>query len=472
MQAPFGVGDRIGGKYRVESVLGEGGMGVVLAARHEALDLRVAVKLLRDGGDDERANARFLREARLAARLRSAHAVRVHDFGVERETPYIVMELLDGEPLKSALARGPMATETLVLHLLDVCIALAEGHALGIVHRDVKPSNVFLERRPDGTTRARLVDFGIAKPHLPESTTLTENDASLGTPQYMAPEQIRDARRVDARADLWSLGVILYEALSGALPFEGYTPAGYLASVLSDAAVPLTTRAPSVDPSLAAIAARLLEKDPAKRPASAADVAHALGPFGGPEGPARALEAARVSDETLSRKDERAQPRPEPPAPARDQETATGTRVDWATHPASGALPRASARPRTRVLPLAAAALVVMGLGYALTTGLRGNGAITHASVAAGAPPSVEASAASPPTAAPPPSTAVAPPPAPEPTPSGAPTPSAAPPASAAARIGERPAATAAPTAAVTSAKARPRPAPASVDITDWGARK
>jgi serine/threonine-protein kinase len=454
MQTPFAIGERIGGKYRVESVIGEGGMGIVLAARHEALDLRVAVKLLREVGDD-RAGARFLREARLAARLRSAYAVRVHDFGVERETPYIVMELLSGAPLRTALAGGRLPASEAVDHVIDVCIALAEGHELGIVHRDVKPSNVFLERRADGSIRARLVDFGIAKPHTLEST-LTENDTSLGTPQYMAPEQMRDARRVDARADLWSLGVVLYESLSGALPFEGYTPAGYLASVLADEPAPLASRVPDIAPALAAVVARCLEKDPSKRLASATELAALLAPFGGPDARARAGETARVAAETRARKDDR----DASPAPlvAKDSETVTATRGEWATHPASDAVVAAAPRKRSIVVPLAIGAVLIVGAAVAFVS-------------RAPSAPVVDGRA-------PEPSSPVAVPSAPSPVAS----PSASSPAAAVAvpSVSSSPplapsVAPARPTPATPPTADKPRPkAPAAlgVEITEWGNRK
>lgn len=441
MQSPFQIGERIGGKYRIDSVIGEGGMGIVFGATHLGLGANVAVKVLRGGMGDERTTARFLREARLVARLRSAHAVRVHDIGIEQGLPYIVMERLEGVTLRAALRAGAMPTSTVVDHVIDVCIALAEGHALGIVHRDVKPSNVFLERRAGGETRARLVDFGIARPHVGEAT-LTDNDTAIGTPQYMAPEQIRDARRVDGRADIWSLGVVLYEALSGALPFEAYAATGYLACVLSDPVTPLARRLPSVPGPLSAIVSRCLEKNPANRVATAAALANLLAPFGGPEAGARASEASRVAAEAAGRGDE-SKTAPPPAAEARIREPTTGSERHWSSE--SSQDPPPSPRSLSTGWWVGGGALGILSLAYAFVhlgdvpTAPRSAASADPSAVRSETPPAVSSA--------------------------------------------ELPAATP-PTTPSTSASARPPPrqaapspaksgrASSEIEITDWGSRK
>ncbi|MGZ3423349.1 MAG: serine/threonine-protein kinase, partial [Polyangiales bacterium] len=208
------TGDLLAGKYRVERVLGRGGMGVVVAAVQQPVGRRVAVKVLLRKDDDARAVARFTREARAAAELGSAHVVHLFDFGtLDSGAPYLAMELLDGVDLRSALERdGPLAIETAAQIALDVCEALARAHARGIVHRDIKPANLFLVR-DHGRASIKVLDFGVAKTNElgDEGAALTQSDALLGTPRYMAPEQILSASDADARSDVWSLGATLYE---------------------------------------------------------------------------------------------------------------------------------------------------------------------------------------------------------------------------------------------------------------------
>jgi serine/threonine-protein kinase len=266
-------GERIAGKYRVESVLGEGGMGVVLAARHEALGQEVAIKFLRpDAVQIDDAGARFLREARTAAALRSEHVVRVVDVGVdEAGLPYMVMERLVGADLAASLsARGPIPAHEAVEYVLQACEAMAEAHALGVVHRDLKPANLFLTRRPNGAPLVKILDFGISK--VDESGVdgagagqLTRTGAIMGSPLYMSPEQVRNSRKVDARSDIWSLGVILHELVAGRHPFEGETTSGIVARIAADPPIPLRQHRPDAPPELEAVVLRCLEKDLARR---------------------------------------------------------------------------------------------------------------------------------------------------------------------------------------------------------------
>jgi serine/threonine protein kinase len=219
-------GDVLLGKYRVERVLGRGGMGVVVAARHLHLGELHAIKLL--GADAERvpdAVARFLREARAAARLRSEHVARVHDVGhLDTGMPYMVMEHLTGLDLQEHLRmRKRLPLDEAIALLLQACDAVAEAHAIGIVHRDLKPSNLFLTRRRDGTPCLKVLDFGLAKEISVEGAELTKSGTTLGSPLYMSPEQIARTKGVDARTDIWSLGVVLHKLVTGQLPFQGDT---------------------------------------------------------------------------------------------------------------------------------------------------------------------------------------------------------------------------------------------------------
>jgi len=283
-----GVGEVIEGKYRVEEVVGRGGMGVVLAARHLTLGQRVAIKVL-SAADAARAEAtaRFLREGRAAAGLTSDHVVRIHDVGtLPSGAPFMVMELLRGKDLSAHLsAVGPLPIPEAVDFVLQTCDAIAEAHALGIVHRDLKPSNLFLTHRSDGAPLIKVLDFGISKTR-PDAddpsfqATLTSTRSVIGSPAYMAPEQIRDARHVDARVDVWSLGLILYELLSGEQAFVADTLPAVCAAIAADDPTPLRQIRPEVPPALEAVIQRCLEKDPARRFQSVCDLGDALAPFG------------------------------------------------------------------------------------------------------------------------------------------------------------------------------------------------
>jgi serine/threonine-protein kinase len=289
MSLPTGIGELIAGKYRVERLLGAGGMGLVFAATHEALHERRAIKLLQPkGGDRAELCERFLREAQTAARLRSEHVARVHDVGtLDGGVPYMVMEYVEGTDLSTFLRRrGPLPVDEAVLYALQACEALAEAHRLGIVHRDIKPANLFVTRSTDGSPSIKVLDFGIAK----TASRLTDVGVVLGTPRYMPPEQLRATRDVDARADLWALGIVLYEMLAGRTPFQGTTSELYEAIFERDPAPPSAHRAGLPD-GLDAVVLRCLEKHRERRYPHVAALAEALAPFAGE--PARAL-AARV----------------------------------------------------------------------------------------------------------------------------------------------------------------------------------
>jgi hypothetical protein len=287
-------GTLIDGKYRVERVLGMGGMGLVVAAVHVALDRRVALKFLRaSAGDtgDAASIERMLREARAVARLRSEHVARVidvvsraaHPSRAATTPPYIVMEYLQGEDLAARLrASGRLSVGDASAFVLQACEAIAEAHAGGIVHRDLKPANLFLTTRVDGQPLVKVLDFGISKLTGPASApalSLTRTADLIGTPLYMAPEQLRHARSVDPRTDQWSLGVILFELLTGVLPFPATSLMDLCARVLESDPPPVRSVRADVPAPLAEAIARCLRRDPAERFASVADLAAALEPF-------------------------------------------------------------------------------------------------------------------------------------------------------------------------------------------------
>jgi eukaryotic-like serine/threonine-protein kinase len=284
------LGEIIAQKYRVESLVGRGGMGVVVCARHVQLGQAVAIKLLTLPPDEDRrdeAIARFLHEAQAAARLRNDHVVRIYDVGqLDSGLPFMVMELLSGSDLGSMLdERGPLPEAEAVDYVLQACAGVAEAHQLGIVHRDLKPSNLFVTRRSDGLPLLKVLDFGISKqlsdPSSGEAVpTFTNTRTLMGSPNYMSPEQIRDARRVDARADIWALGIILQELITDAPVFRGESFPGVCAAIVADPPMPVRTMRPDVSERLEAIINRCLEKDVLRRYQSIAELAADLSPLG------------------------------------------------------------------------------------------------------------------------------------------------------------------------------------------------
>jgi eukaryotic-like serine/threonine-protein kinase len=279
------LGDVIAGKYRIECVLGSGGMAVVLAATQLDLDRLVAIKLMRaELAEHAGAVQRMLLEAKLTARFRSEHICKVLDVGTLPEgAPYVVMEYLDGSDFCTLLAQGRVfGVEEAVDFMLEACEAIAEAHAANIVHRDLKPENLFVANTLDGTPSIKVLDFGISKQLglRPTGRSLTNPNAVLGSPNYMAPEQMQSARPVDARADIWALGVILYEVLAGRPAFGGESLPEVCLAVVNTEPWPVCELRPEVPEGLGDTIARCLAKAPEDRFTHVLDLAIALAPFG------------------------------------------------------------------------------------------------------------------------------------------------------------------------------------------------
>ncbi|WP_437963076.1 serine/threonine-protein kinase [Sorangium sp. So ce260] len=279
-------GELIAAKYRVERVVAIGGMGVVLAARNEDLDQKVAIKILRqDALTNQEAVARFLREARTAARLQGEHVARVFDVGTtESGVPFMVMEFLSGLDLQQVIeTHGPLPIQDAVDYVLQALEAVAEAHAAGVVHRDIKPSNLFLAEHADGTRHIKVLDFGISKGQgldSPAEPGLTSTKQVMGSPGYMSPEQMMAPRTVDGRADVWSFGVLLYTLVTGEQPFQGETVAAVMANILHQPVPRLRDKRSDAPAMLERIVARCLERDVSARYANVGKLAQALEPLG------------------------------------------------------------------------------------------------------------------------------------------------------------------------------------------------
>lgn len=316
-------------RFVIEGVLGSGAMATVVAAQHIGLRCRVALKLLRPelcGSGD--LVTRFLREARAAARLKSEHVVNIMDVGtLSAGVPYIVMELLEGTDMAALLEqRGRLSVDEVVEYALQILEALSEAHRAGIVHRDLKPANLFLVERDGEPPVVKVFDFGISKHFSRAGSTqmeeLTRPATILGSPLYMSPEQLRDARSVDARTDLWAVGVILYEMLTGQTPFDAESVPAVIAAITSDEPAPVRHVRPEIPDVLAGVIARCLTKDRAERFADVEELARALSPLA--TTPDRKVWIARITRTRSS-------------APPPNREIAEPARVPPAA-PASGSL--------------------------------------------------------------------------------------------------------------------------------------
>lgn len=278
------VGQILLGKYRIESVLGQGGMGIVVAARHMELGKRVAIKiLLPQAMEYPGACERFVREARAAARVEGEHIAQVHDTGrLEDGTPYILMEYLEGQDLKRVVReRGALPAEEAARYVLQACDAVAEAHKHGIVHRDLKPGNMMLVRRASGQPSVKVLDFGISKNVDPAARIhdLTQSGVIMCSPSYMAPEQVLHPKEVDPRSDIWALGVVLYELVTGKLPFHADTGLELLGQILQRQPTRPTNLVPSLSDDVERVILRCIEKDREKRFQTVAELMDALRPF-------------------------------------------------------------------------------------------------------------------------------------------------------------------------------------------------
>lgn len=287
LESALSEGSLIAGRYRLEHPLGEGGMGTVWAATHTVTRRSVAMKFLKDSMRHRKdLRERFLREAAAASALRHPNVVEIIDvFDFAEGSPVMVMELLRGETLGAKLLRDErLSMEETAALLLPVVSAVGEAHALGIVHRDLKPDNLFL-LEGSGEPRVKVLDFGIAKlsaeRYLQEgpSPLLTESGSMLGTPCYMAPEQASGESPVDHRADIWSLGVILYECLSGVRPIEGENLPQVVARLMSAGIMPLERIAPELPAEVTGLVKQMLTRDVGRRPASLVEVSRTLSRF-------------------------------------------------------------------------------------------------------------------------------------------------------------------------------------------------
>jgi serine/threonine-protein kinase len=283
-------------KYIVQEILGEGGLGIVVRAHHQQLDLPVAIKFLKPkAAVDRDLVERFLREGQLAAKIRSVHSVGVHDVGTLEGIPYMVLEYLEGRDLGTVLLEeGHLPVQQSVDYVLEACDALAEAHALGIVHRDLKPENLFVAEMAAGLTAVKILDFGISKltPQKghgrraggtgPAHRVITRRGERIGTPAYMSPEQLMSPRDVDARSDLWSMGVVLHELLAGRCPFFGKTTGELVQAILMKPPVLLRAHCPAAPIELEAVIAKCLTKDRGGRYRNVAEFAQDIAPLGDP----------------------------------------------------------------------------------------------------------------------------------------------------------------------------------------------
>jgi serine/threonine protein kinase len=286
---PFEPGDVIASKYRVQQLIGTGGVGFVVAATHVGLDDSVALKFLKpEFATNEEAVTRFTIEARASFKIKNEHVARVLDVDTLPDgTPFMVMELLEGSDLRSILETHRYLPIPLAVDFaLQSCEALAAAHALHIVHRDIKPENLFVTLYGEGD-HIKVLDFGISKVALTQAPLPTRKTRAtaltmmaVGTPPYMSPEQVRASTDLDARADIWSLGCVLYELLTGNAPFERMSLMQACAAVLEEEPLPLREGCPEASAELEAAVMRCLRKEPAERYGNIAELAHALAPFG------------------------------------------------------------------------------------------------------------------------------------------------------------------------------------------------
>jgi serine/threonine-protein kinase len=285
------AGELIQSRYRLQRLLGSGASGSVWAARNELIDRDVALKIMRpDVAEDAVALQRFFNEAKASGRVRSPSIVEILDLGqAEDGSPFLVFELLEGEGLDEKLRReGTVAPEMLMEMLVGVARALELAHAQGIIHRDLKPANIFVTRGHNGQPIAKILDFGISKMFdTGHNFTLTRTGTVVGSPAYMSPEQAAGKEDIDGRADVWSLGVVMYEALTGTLPHQAANYNQLMVRILTQDCDSVATRKPDLPPSVAAIVDACLKRERDARTSNAGTLASQM------EGALREMRAVR-----------------------------------------------------------------------------------------------------------------------------------------------------------------------------------
>jgi len=279
-------GDIVGGKYVLESLIGQGGMGAVFKAKHRGTGGVRAIKIMLADTSNPEALQRFKNEARAAAEIQNEHVVRVDDVDEEMGYAFMVLEYLEGEDLAQLVEReGRLPPHVAVNYTIQALQGIVQAHAMGIVHRDLKPSNLYLARRKDGSTTVKVLDFGISKASNASSalaqspSALTSTKAMLGSPLYMSPEQLRSSKSVDQRADIWAIGIILYELLTRNVPFMGDNLGELFAAILETDPPRIIPLAPEVPPDLEAIVHRCLQRNRDHRFQTAQELTQALAPF-------------------------------------------------------------------------------------------------------------------------------------------------------------------------------------------------
>jgi eukaryotic-like serine/threonine-protein kinase len=366
------AGQTIAGKYRIEGECGRGGLAVVLTAWHAELDRRVAIKLLLpEWSSDKHIVERFLREGRAATSIQSEHCVRIFDVGaLESGAPFLVLEYLEGQNLDDVvLTKGPLPVPTAIDWLLQAAEAIAEGHAHGIVHRDLKPANLFLTQRPDGTPSIKVIDFGLSKITVAgprgDVARLTQPTDVMGSPSYMAPEQLRASCDADPRTDQWALGAVLYELITALSPFRGSSMPEICAAVLMQPPAALSSLRDGVPPAVECAIMRCLEKDPGARFGNVAELAAALAPYGSASSRASSECIERVLSAAATPMDPITLPRLPRLPTAGEEAVGDGDRESSDAY-----VVRAGSASRVSSKVVFGSSLILVGLGLAVLTGM------------------------------------------------------------------------------------------------------